>query len=201
MSASVKHSIASVEWYTPPDVVELCRAALGGFIELDPASCDAAQTIVQARRYCTIEKPCEDWDAATIFCNPPNPPMPWWAHCEHARTIYGSRVAFVCYSLEQLSQIARLGYPRGAVVCIPPKRLRYYATARDLAAKARSAAFRASDTKRNAALVARVERLEALPPDSLHPGDAPPHASAIVLLGGDSGPLVRAGWAVMAVQS
>lgn len=201
MSASVKHSMRSVEWYTPPDVVELCRAALGGFIELDPASCDAAQAIVQAQGYSTIEKPCEDWDAVTIFCNPPSPPMPWWAQCESARNLYGSRVAFVCYSLEQLSQIARLGYPRGAVVCIPPKRLRYYATARDLAAKAREAAGRAILSLRADALLAKAAKFEAEPPDSLHPGDAPPHASAIVLLGGDSGPLVRAGWAVMAVQS
>lgn len=201
MSASVKHSVASVEWYTPPDVVELCRAALGGFIELDPASCDAAQAIVQAKRYGTIDKPCEFWSSESIFCNPPSPPLDWWLRCAGARNSYGTRVAFVCYSLEQLSQIARLGYPRGAVVCIPPKRLRYYATARDLAAKARESARRTPDPKRNAVLVARVERLEAEPPDSLHPGEAPPHASAIVLLGGDSGPFVRAGWAVMAVQS
>lgn len=212
--APVKHSMASVEWYTPPDVVELCRAALGGFIELDPASCDAAQAIVKAQRYGTIDKPIEHWPAESIFCNPPSPPLGWWAQCAGARNLYGSRVAYLAYAIEQLSQIARLGYPRGAVVCIPPKRLRYYATACDLAWQARQSARRAAkkaeseadEKKRHNCLIraksltTRTEWLDAQEPDSLHPGEAPPHSSAIVLLGGDSGPFVRAGWAVMAVQ-
>ena len=30
------------EWYTPPDVIRLVHVALGGFIDLDPASCEMA---------------------------------------------------------------------------------------------------------------------------------------------------------------
>lgn len=213
--APVKHSMQSIEWYTPPDVVELCRAALGGRIELDPASCEAAQVVVNAERFGTIESPVESWADSTIFCNPPSPPLEWWKQCSGARALYGSRVAYLAYAIEQLSQIARLGYPSGAVVCVPPKRLRFYARAVDLAAFARKSADRAAsvaakavdEAKKHNAIVREksllriAEKLDAQPPESLHPGEAPPHASAIVLLGADPLPFARAGWSVMAVQS
>lgn len=213
--APVKHSMANIEWYTPPDVVELCRAALGGRIELDPASCEAAQPIVRADRYATLGHSVVEWQADTIFCNPPSPPLEWWKQCAGARSLYGSRVAYLAYAIEQLSQIARLGYPASAVVCVPPKRIRYYASAAHLASFARKSAERAAAVaakatiekkQRNAivrekSLLRIAEKLDAQPPGSLHPGEAPPHSSAIVLLGADPLPFARAGWAVMAVQS
>jgi hypothetical protein len=59
------------EWYTPPEVVDLIRQVLGT-IDVDPASCAAAQEVVKARTYYTIEDDGlrHAW-RGTVFCNPP----------------------------------------------------------------------------------------------------------------------------------
>jgi hypothetical protein len=47
-------SESSVEWYTPAPYIESARHVLDG-IDVDPASSDAAQRVVQAKRYFTAE--------------------------------------------------------------------------------------------------------------------------------------------------
>jgi phage N-6-adenine-methyltransferase len=62
------------EWYTPPDITERVRRALGGTIDLDPFSCDVAQENVQATHYFTRERDAMlyDWPVGhTLFANPP----------------------------------------------------------------------------------------------------------------------------------
>jgi len=73
MSASPQHSSVSVEHFTPADIVERARRAMGG-IDLDPASCVEANATVRARR---IYTEAEDglahqgqW-AMRVFLNPP----------------------------------------------------------------------------------------------------------------------------------
>jgi hypothetical protein len=46
------NSSASAEWFTPPRYIEAVREVLGA-IDLDPASCESANRIVQATRYFT----------------------------------------------------------------------------------------------------------------------------------------------------
>jgi hypothetical protein len=63
---------ASPEWYTPADWVERARRALGGHIDTDPASCAAAQAVVQARTfYALAEDGLQQPWAGTVFRNPP----------------------------------------------------------------------------------------------------------------------------------
>jgi hypothetical protein len=59
------------EWFTPGPLIEMAREVLGG-IDLDPASCDAAQRRVKAARYFTLTNDglSQDW-AGKVWLNPP----------------------------------------------------------------------------------------------------------------------------------
>ena len=61
-----------VEWYTPPEYIALAREVFGGEIDLDPASCDEAQKIVQAGTYYTKDDDglAHPWHG-NVWLNPP----------------------------------------------------------------------------------------------------------------------------------
>lgn len=80
LPVSLRNGYDGDEWYTPPDVIAAARVALGGHIELDPASCDLAQTVVNAGCYYTRRQDGlkQAWDARTLWLNPPySDPSPW----------------------------------------------------------------------------------------------------------------------------
>jgi DNA N-6-adenine-methyltransferase (Dam) len=60
-----------VEWYTPPEYIELARKVMGA-IDLDPASSDKAQVCVQAKSYFTVADDglTKAWKGA-VWLNPP----------------------------------------------------------------------------------------------------------------------------------
>lgn len=59
------------EWYTPVEYIEAARRVMGG-IDVDPASCDAAQRIVRAGEYYTKDDDglCVTW-YGRVWLNPP----------------------------------------------------------------------------------------------------------------------------------
>ncbi len=74
---NIQHSSVGFEDYTAPRIVEPARFTLGR-IDLDPASCELANSVVKAECFWTIDDPnplapdCEWGDGTTtVFLNPP----------------------------------------------------------------------------------------------------------------------------------
>ncbi len=65
------HLTGEYEWYTPPLIIDAAREVLGG-IDLDPASCEFANSIVKAKKYFTEEDDglTKKWEGR-LFINPP----------------------------------------------------------------------------------------------------------------------------------
>lgn len=60
------------DWYTPPEYIVLVRKVFNSMIDLDPASCAAANKIVNAKLYYdqAFDGLSRPW-YGNVFCNPP----------------------------------------------------------------------------------------------------------------------------------
>lgn len=122
------HLSLSSEWYTPDVILDRAKQVLGR-IDLDPASCDAANLRVQAVTYFTKEQNglAQDWDqfAGTVFVNPPGDkrgslPKAFWNKLRSMANLDCG--IYVGFSLEQLRYLDGLG---GASVAIIKQRVKY----------------------------------------------------------------------------
>lgn len=67
----VSHNSGENEWYTPPEIIERARRAMGS-IDEDPASCETANSVVKASHYCDADADglSQPW-AGNVWLNPP----------------------------------------------------------------------------------------------------------------------------------
>lgn len=129
---AARHSMDSAEWYSPAPYVDAAREVMGG-IDLDPASHEDANQIVQAPRFYTanydgLSKP---W-FGRIFLNPPGglvdvfwmALMTAWLHKDIEQAVW------IGYSLEQLQTLQMLqggGWrtPLNFPICVPKRRIAF----------------------------------------------------------------------------
>ena len=181
------HLSESNEAYTPRDVVEASRATLGA-IDLDPASCALANTVVRASSFFSfhddgLNRP---WRGRT-FCNPPGGKSEgesltklWWKHGSEewwlGRTTAIIWIAFKV-DFDQTTQVRRKGEQRGLLPldfprCIPSRRLAFLTP--DLP----------GPTPKNPTRKPTAKQLADHAATGLCTGESPPHASSIIFLPG-----------------
>lgn len=84
----VSNNSGNNEWYTPPEILEAARSAMGA-IDFDPASSEMANKTVQAETYVTANEDglAQEW-SGRVWLNPPYS-QPLIAHfCERAVNEY-----------------------------------------------------------------------------------------------------------------
>lgn len=190
---SALHSVTSSEWFSPEPICNAAREAMGGEIDLDPASCSVANRLVKAKKFYSLKNGQDGlrlpW-RGRVFHNPPSPPREWWGKAmverdteAELRSVSERRfqLCYVAYSVESLQQaqgwsVSMMGFP----FCIPKGRVRYMCTAADaIAALVRKQAKR----KLSSTEARRMAQLAGMPADEIVQGDSPTHSSAIVAVG------------------
>lgn len=130
--SNIKHSSASVEWYTPVDIVEAAREVFGGTIHLDPASCEQANKTVKAKHYFNAYGLETSWaNASNIFLNPPGGklkgkslPMLFWQKLVSMDYRSFGEAIVICFSIEQLQTSQLTGHSMADYpFCIPRRRI------------------------------------------------------------------------------
>lgn len=135
--AHVRHNSGVSEWYTPREIIEAARLVMGG-IDVDPASCAAAQEIVGAGAYYTreIDGLAHHWHGR-VWMNPPYCQPEIDDFCVKLEAEIGAGHVTQALTLtnnatETLWGQKLLGL--ASAVCLPKGRIRFWAPGRPEAA-------------------------------------------------------------------
>jgi phage N-6-adenine-methyltransferase len=113
------------EWYTPADYIEAARKVMGS-IDLDPASCDLAQTVVQADVYLTkAENGLHmQWIRDNVWLNPPYSNPALWVEKAIAWHRSGRQAVILVNNATETEWFQSLlkFYP----VCFPERRIAFW---------------------------------------------------------------------------
>lgn len=117
----------SNEWYTPLEFIEAARTVMG-YIDLDPASCDLAQQVVDAGNYFTKEQDglAQEW-RGNIWLNPPyGDPLPWIEKLIAEHVAHRLEEAILLINTANSPQWSRLLWHSNYAVCLLDRRVRFW---------------------------------------------------------------------------
>jgi hypothetical protein len=127
---AARHTMADPDWYTPQNLVEAARAAMGG-IDLDPATEPEANVIIRATNYFTHDTDGlkHPW-AGRVFLNPPGGLVDqFWAKLEREyRRGEVTAAIWIGYSLEQLQTLQNAAVDRTPLdypLCFTKRRIAF----------------------------------------------------------------------------
>lgn len=117
----------SNEWYTPSYIAEPARKVLGS-IDLDPASCAIANTVVKATRFFdkTTNGLLLPWQG-NVWLNPPySDPLPWIEHLFKQYSNANLRSALVLLNTANSPKWSQLLWQSNSNVCLFNSRIRFW---------------------------------------------------------------------------
>lgn len=123
------YQTGACEWYSPRELVDAVRDVLGG-IDLDPASCDVANTVVQAARIYTVDDDglAHPWHGR-VYLNPPYRAPDIVHFCEKfAHHVAGGDISAGIALVNNATDTAWFGTLAGTATafCFPTSRCRYW---------------------------------------------------------------------------
>jgi phage N-6-adenine-methyltransferase len=132
------------EWYTPPDIIRVARSVLGA-IDLDPASSEQAQGVVQAKQFFTLQDDglARMWHG-NVWLNPPyaQPFIEQFAD-KMIEEVAAGRIAsaiMLTHNYTDTAWFQKLATASKAI-CFPRGRIRFVAPDGSLAAPTQGQAF------------------------------------------------------------